>query len=135
MSLVTKLLLEWNFRFGHNNRLDTQIILWSPTFGMDKFISSICITFEQCFKYEVCQYKKLNCRAIHGNKIQIDVACEGSLRDSRLRPGSCVAVDHFEPLLKGCTYTYFGSIHSEKFVGLCIFIDNMSRYIQVEHQI
>ena len=44
---ATKQLTERHFRFGHINICGTQIILWSPTFVTDKFLSPSRITFEQ----------------------------------------------------------------------------------------
>ena len=68
LSPSTKHPLEWNFLFGNCNLCDTQIILWSPTFGTDKFLSSSCIPFEQRPKCEVYHYTKEKCKALHGNK-------------------------------------------------------------------
>ena len=95
MSPAAKLLLELHFRFGHHNLHDTQIILLSPLFGKDKFISSSRIPYEQCPKYEVCRYAKEKIKALHRNKTPIDVAQEGSLRDNHLLPGYSVYVNHF----------------------------------------
>ena len=58
LSPAAKRLLEWNFRFGQRNLRDTQIILWSPTFGADKIFSYSLIPFDQRPKCEVCQYEK-----------------------------------------------------------------------------
>ena len=37
--------------------------------------------------------------------------------------------------MKGRTYNFFDSSTSDKFVGVCIFVDHMSWYIHVEHHL
>ena len=46
-----------------------------------------------------------------------------------------MSVDHSHYQLKGRTYTSFGSTNSKIFLGGCIFVDNMSGHIHVEHQL
>ena len=75
---------------------------------MYKFLSSGCITFGQCIKCEVFEYKKSKCKAIH-DKTQIDVAHEESICNNNLFPGSSLSVDHFKSQLKGQNYIYFGN--------------------------
>ena len=123
------------FEIRHRNLPYTHIIIWSPPFGTDKIFSYSPITFEQCPKFKVCQYEKSKCKYIHGNKTQIDITHELSIHDNHLCPGSGVSVDHFEYLLKFCTYTSFVSITSESFVVGCIFVDHMVGNIHVEYQL
>ena len=135
ISPAEKCLLFWRFRFGHWNICDTQIILWLPPFGTDKFFSSIRITFEQLTKCEVFQYAKAKHKDPHGKKTQIYITHEGSFHDNYLRPGSGVSVDHVESWLKGRAYNFFGIITYEHSLGEFIFVDNMIGYINVEHQL
>jgi hypothetical protein len=44
-------------------------------------------------------------------------------------------VDHFESRIKGRTYTSYGRPTSEHYVGGCVFVDHMSGYIHIEHQL
>ena len=44
-------------------------------------------------------------------------------------------VDHFKSRIKGRTFKSFGRNTSENFFGYCVFVDHISGYIQVEHQL
>ena len=66
---------------------------------------------------------------------KIDPTAEGDLKKGHLRPGASVSVDHFESRIKGRTFNSFGRSTSEHFVGGCVFVDHMSGYLQVEHQL
>lgn len=46
-----------------------------------------------------------------------------------------ILVDHFESRSEGRTFSSFGRRTSEHCVGGCIFVDRMSGYLQVEHQL
>ena len=133
--LPQKSLLEWNFLFGHRDIRYTQLIIWSTAFGTDEFLSSSCINFGQRTKCKVCQYTEEKRKDLHGKKTQIDVSHERSICYNTLLPGSGVSVDNFESLLKGLTYTSFGSITFKQFSGRCIVVDHMIGYIHVERQL
>ena len=60
---------------------------------------------------------------------------ERSKIDGNLNAGDRVSIDHFECSLKGRTYTSFGKTTSEQYKGSMIFIDHMSSYLDVEHQL
>ena len=51
ISTDTKRLPELHFLFGHCNICATQIIIWSPPFVTNKFLSYSCIPVEQNTKY------------------------------------------------------------------------------------
>jgi len=58
-----------------------------------------------------------------------------SIRKDHLRAGAAVSVDHFESRLKGRTFSSFGTATSQTYVGGCIFVDHMSGYIHIGHQL
>ena len=113
MSPTVKRLLEWDFLIGHCNLHATQIIICSPPFGTDKFLSSSRITLEKRPKCEVFQYSKANYKAIHGKKTRIDAAYEGYLYYNHIRPVYGVYVGHSESRLKYRNYNSFNSSTSE----------------------
>ena len=84
---------------------------------------------------EVCEFSKAHRRPTKGNKTRTNIDTDGSLKVNDLRDGSSVSVDHFESRLKGRTYTSFGKTTSDQYVGGCTFVDHMSGYIHVEHQL
>ena len=97
LSPASKHFLEWHFRFGHHNLHETHLIIWSPPFGTDKFLSSSCIPFGQFPKCEVCQYEKAKRKALHGKKTHIYVSHEGPLCNNNPPHGFGVSVDNFVP--------------------------------------
>jgi Integrase core domain. len=70
-----------------------------------------------------------------GNVKTTNAVTDGAIKEGCLQPGAKVSADHFESRLKGRTYTSYGRVTSEQFVGGCIFVDHMSGYIHVEHQL
>ena len=46
-----------------------------------------------------------------------------------------MSVDHFESRLKGWTYESMGGMTADKYVGGCIFVNSMSSFRHVEHQL
>ena len=98
-------------------------------------MASSKITYEERPLCEICEYAKARRKAVHGKKTQSDPAVEGDLKKGHLRPGASVSVDHFESRIKGRTFNSFGRSTSEHYVGGCIFVDHMSGYLQVEHQL
>ena len=102
------------------------------SFGGEKYGSvSKC----QYFKYEVCKYANAHLTHTKGNLKRTNPEPNGSLENNYICPGSGVPVDHFESRLKGRTYTSFGKNTSEKYVGGLIFVEAVSLYICVEHQL
>ena len=101
LSPASKHFLEWHFRFGHHNLHETHLIIWSPPFGTDKFLSSSCIPFENFPKCEVCKYEKAKRKALHGKKTHIYVSHEGPLCNNNPPHGFGVSVDNFVPHWKG----------------------------------
>jgi hypothetical protein len=83
----------------------------------------------------VCEFAKGRRKPTGGKKSTAHPSSTGALKDSHLRAGSSVSVDHFKSRLKGRTYTSFGKTTSDQYVGGCIFVDHMSGYIHVEHQL
>ena len=84
---------------------------------------------------EVCQYDKARRKATHGKTTKIDKCSEGDLKSNHLRPGDAVTTDHFESRIKERTLSSFGRSTSQQYVGWCLFVDHMSSYIHVEHQL
>ena len=44
-------------------------------------------------------------------------------------------MNHFESRIKGRTYISYGRPTSEHYCGACVFVDHMSGYIHIEHQL
>lgn len=86
-------------------------------------------------KCATCLYAKAHLKSTSGNKSSINEDTDGALKDGCLRTGNRVSADHFESRLKGRTYTSYGKTTSDQYVGGCIFVDHMSGYIHVEHQL
>ena len=84
---------------------------------------------------EVCEYAKAHRQPTHGAKQAINSHTDGSVRANHLRPGSAVSVDHFESRLLGRNYTSRGSASADQYKGGCIFVDSMSGFMHVEHQL
>ena len=83
----------------------------------------------------ICQYVKAMRKATHRKTTKIDKDAEGDLKSNHLRPGDAVSTDHFESRIKGRTLSSFGRSTSQQYVGGCLFVDHMSSYIHVEHQL
>ena len=135
LSPAKRRLLNWHYRLGHRNLRDVQLILRSPPFGSEKFLSASRISFEDRPMCEICQYAKAKRKNTHGKTTTIDLQSQGDLKKEHLRPGASVSVDHFESRIKGRTYTSYGRPTSEHYVGGCVFVDHMSGYIHIEHQL
>jgi hypothetical protein len=127
-----KLLLQWHHRFGHLNLPGMQRLLRVAPFGGEKLLSASRCTIPRC---DVCEFAKGRRQPTGGKKSTAHPHSTGALKDSHLRAGSAVSVDHFESRLKGRTYTSYGKTTSDQYVGGCIFVDHMSGYIHVEHQL
>lgn len=110
-------------------------MLRSPPFGRDKYLASSEISFDNCSLCDMCQYAKARRKAVHGKLIKKDPTSEGDLKNNQLRPGASVSIDHFESRIKGRTLTSFGCSMSEQYGGGCVFVDYMSSYTQVVHQL
>ena len=135
LSPAKKRLLHWHYRFGHRNMRAIQLMLRNAPFGTDKYLASSKIIFEERPQCDVCHYAKARRNTVHGKLTQSDPASEGDLKKNHLRPGASVSADHFESRIKGRTLTSFGRRMSEQYVGGCVFVDHMSSYIQVVHQL
>ena len=127
-----KLLLEWHARFGHKSFQSVQRILRHLPFQGDRFKAATkCI----CPKCEICEFAKAHRQPTHGNKQSVNIHTDGALKDTSLQAGQDISADHFESRLLGRTLTSFGRTTSPQYKGGCIFVDHMSGYIHVEHQI
>ena len=60
---------------------------------------------------------------------------DGAIHQGQLRAGNLVSVDHFEYRLKGRTYQSMCRMTADRYVGGCIFVDSMSSFLHVEHQL
>jgi hypothetical protein len=127
-----KLLLMWHYRFGHRNMAHVQQLLRLPTFAGAKYQSASRADVPRC---AICEYAKGHVRSTSGNKRVVNDVSDGALKVNCLHPGAQVSADHFESRLKGRTYSSFGKTTSDQFVGGCIFVDHMSGYVHVEHQL
>ena len=133
LTAAQKLLLSWHYRFGHLNFQALQTIFKSLPFVKSlPFLAASRCDLPKC---EACAYAKAHRRPAKGIKQQVDVEVEGHLKQNHLRPGQAVSMDHFESRLKGRTYTSFGKTTSDQYKGGCTFVDHMSGYIHVEHQL
>ena len=104
-------------------------------FSSDQFLSSSRISFEERPLCEICQYAKARRKATPGKITKIDKGFEGDLKNNHLRPGDAVSSDHFKSRVKGRTLSSFGRSTSQQNVGGGLFVDHMSSYIHVEHQL
>ena len=128
-----KLLLLWHAKFAHKNFPAVQMLMRNlPFVSNQKFLAASRCERPRC---EVCEYGKAHRKFTKGNKQRTNPTTDGFLKDGDLRPGSSVSVDHFESRLKGRTYTSYGKTTSDQYIGGCIFVDHMSGYIHVGHQL
>jgi hypothetical protein len=126
-----KLLMMWHFRFGHRNLPHVQHLLRLPIFSGEKYKAASRAILPKC---AVCEYAKAHAKPTSGNSQSVNSLTDGAVKDGALRAGARVSADHFESRLKGRTYTSYGRTTSDQFIGGCIFVDHMSGYIHVEHQ-
>jgi hypothetical protein len=132
LSPSQRLLLIWHNRFGHKGFQSVQKIFRSIPFSTEKYLSASRCPLPRC---EVCQFAKGHRSPTHGKSQSTNPTTDGALKVNDIRPGSKVSVDHFESRLKGRTYTSFGKTTSDQYVGGCVFVDHMSGYLHVEHQL
>ena len=128
-----KLLLHWHYIFGHKSMSRVQQLLRVFPFLSERFkAASRCCELSMC---ETCQYAKAHCMSTKGSVKSQREETDGAIHDGHLRAGSLISVDHFESRLKGRTYSSYGGANADKYVGGCIFVDSMSTYLHVEHQL
>jgi hypothetical protein len=132
LSPSQKLLLRWHYRFGHRNLPFVQHLLCLPIFSGVKFLAAAKADLPKC---AICEYAKAHTHPTSGNKQSTNSTTDGTLKDGNLRPGYKVSADHFESRMKERTYSSFGKTTSDQYIGGCIFVDHMSGYIHVEHQL
>ena len=127
-----KLLLLWHYRFGHKGFAVIQFLFRQALFISEAFKTASKCTIPKC---EVCEYAKAHRQPLHSNTQKVNIERDGTLKDGFLRAGAGISVDYFESRLKGRTNSSMGRASSDKYVGGCIFVDHMSGYIHVEHQL
>ena len=58
------------------------------------------------------------------------------MKKDDLTPGQRVSAYHYHCARTGCLYTSKGQERStDRYVGVCIFVDNASGYVTVKHQV
>ena len=130
---AARLLLQWHYRYGHKCCSFIQHLFLSAPFASQKYLAAAkCFPIPKC---DICEFAKAHRTPTKGTISKINPKSDGALKDKHLRAGSGVSVDHYESRLKGRSYTSFGKATSEQYVGGCIFVDHMSSYIHVEHQL
>ena len=130
---AARLLLQWHYRFGHKCCSFIQHLFLSAPFVSQNYSAAAkCFPISKC---DICEFAKAHRTPTKGTISKINPKSDGALKDKHLRAGSGVSVDHYESRLKGRSYTSFGKATSEQHVGGCIFVDHMSSYIHVEHQL
>ena len=93
-------------------------------------VSSVMIFWDTIFIFQQ------PCRLSTKGKIsQVDKLSDENLKVNFWCPGESISCDHFESRLKERTYTSYEKKTSDQYVEGCIFIDHMSGYIHVEHQL
>ena len=128
-----KLLLEWHFRFGHKAMPAVQRIFQHIPFTGDRFKAAARC---DCPKCATCEFAKGHRRPTKGNKQSTNPHTDGSLRSEAMRAGQAISVDHFESRLLGRTLTSYGkSAADHQYKGGCAFVDHMSSYLHIEHQL
>ena len=124
--------MEWHTCFGHRGFASIQRLFRHIPFQSERFRSAGRCTIPRC---EVCEYAKAHRQPTKGNSQRVNAATDGSLKNNHIRAGHAVSVDHFESRLLGRTYTSYGSNTASQYVGGCIFVDHMSGFVHVEHQL
>ena len=128
-----KLLLEWHYRFGHKAMPAIQRFFRNAPFAGDRFKAAARC---ECPKCATCEFAKGHRRPTKGNAQSTNPHSDGSLRADAMRAGQAISVDHFESRLLGRTLTSYGKSASQhQYKGGCVFVDHMSSYIHVEHQL
>ena len=132
LSPTQKRLLHWHFRLAHLCCASIQRLFRSEPFTSHKFVAASKCELPQC---ETCHYAKARRLSTKGKISRVDKVSDGNLKVSCLRHGESISCDHIESRLKGRTYTSYEKTTSDQYVGGCIFVDHMSGYIHVEHQL
>jgi len=88
-----------------------------------------------CPRCATCEFANGHRQPTKGNAVTINKNTDGSLRSEAMRAGQAISVDHFESRLLGRTLTSFGKSTSPQYKGGCVFVDHMSSYLHVEHQL
>lgn len=127
-----KVLLLWHARFGHKNFPAIQRLFRAIPFLSEKYLRASRCTIPRC---EVCEFSKGHRRPTKGNKQSTNKETDGAIKGGDLRPGASISVDHFESRVKGRIRESYGGASANQYVGGCIFVDHMSNYVHVEHQL
>ena len=130
-----RLLLIWHARFGHKGFGAIQCIFRALPFQSERFKGASRLIAGDIPRCKVCEFANVHRRPTKGNKIRTNIDTYGPLKINDLRAGSSVSVDHFESRPKGRIYTSFGKTTSDQYFGGCTFVDHMSEYVHIEHQL
>ena len=127
-----KLLLHWDYHFGHKGFRLIQKLFRQLPFGSEKFLAAANCVILKC---SICQFSKAYCTSTKDKISCPNPTHDGHCKIGYLIPEAGISVDHFESCLKGRIYTSFGKSTSKQYVGGCIFVDLATGYLHVEHQL
>ena len=81
------------------------------------------------------QYIKAHRQPTNGSIKSANTNTDGSIHTNHLRAGNLVSADQFGSRLKGRTYSSLCGLNADKFMGGFIFVESMSTFIHLEHQL
>jgi len=139
LSEPEKELLRWHQRLGH---LDYRKIQFLMTTGVLCLSPSKRALHASAAKLRhpplcaACQFGKQTANSVKTRPPRRTTVDDRApvLKDGKLLPGQTISVDHFVCSTKGVTLTSKGGATAANYSGGCIFVDNASGLVHVEHQ-
>ena len=87
-------------------------------------------------KCAACEFVKVHCKPNKVNTIKKNPMKDQELKKDHLLPGKMVSADHYISRAPGRIYYTKGkSDQSDMFLGGCVFIDHISGYVIIKHQV
>ena len=131
--------LKWHYKLGHIGFRRIQALMRSGVLAKSPRMRTLHTTIsklEHPPKCAACQFAKARRRSPPANRTHTKVPTStGSLKRDTLFPGQAILVDHYVCSTLGRLYTGFGKgSDSQMYKGGCLFIDNATSYIHVDHQ-
>ena len=127
LTTAQKELLRNHFKFGHLSMARIQQALRSGSLARNPSEKALHMAAGRCEipKCAACQFAKARKRPLQGQKRTTkDEIKDGVLKDKKLLPGECIAVDHFQSSAKGRLFGSYGQTSEESmYKGACMFID------------
>ena len=129
-----KELLGWHFRLGH---IGFQHVKWLIRIGRLKVHgNSKAVANCERPKFSACEFGKVHRRPNKINTIKKNPMKEKELKKDHLLPGQMVSADHYISQAPGRLYHTKGkSDQYYMFSAGCVFIDHVSGYVSIKHQV